>query len=327
MLESFIYSFNSVAPIFLLVLFGMLLKKIGFLKDDFCTIADKFVFKVALPFELFKSVSQTEFRKIFSSENMTVILFFLVGIIAAFCLLCVTVPHFIKDNAKCGSFIQGAFRGNFAIFALPLATNMFGEAGRIAATPLLPVVTIMFNILAVVVFSIFAPKDQTKKGINEIVKQITLSIVKNPLIIGILIGFVFSLMKTNFGLGVPQFAIKPIGDVSACAVPLALISIGVNFKPENLKGRIGIAAWSMAVKNMIMPALTLVVAILMGFRGLQLTMVLVSFGSPTSVSSYIMAKNMHGDSELAGQILLLTTVCSLATVFLFIFILKQFAFI
>lgn len=327
MLESFIYSFNSVSPIFLLVLFGMLLKKIGFLKDDFCKIADKLVFNVALPFELFKSVSQTEFEKIFSAENMSVISFFVVGIIAAFVILCLTVPIFIKDNAKCSSFIQGAFRGNFAIFALPLATNMFGEAGKIAATPLLPVVTIMFNALAVVVFCIFAPKDSTKKSGVDIVKQIAFSIIKNPLIIGILIGFGFSLIKTYLNFAIPQFVLKPIGDVASCAVPLALISIGVNFKPENLKGRIGIAAWSMAVKNMIMPAVALVVAILIGFRGLPLTMVLVSFGSPTSVSSYIMAKNMNGDSELAGQILLLTTVCSLATVFMFIFILKQLAFI
>ncbi|MBR5314135.1 MAG: AEC family transporter, partial [Clostridia bacterium] len=319
--------FNSVAPIFLLVLFGMLLKKIGFLKEDFCKIADKFVFKVALPFELFKSVSQTAFKEIFSAENIAVILFFIVGITVVFVLMCLLVPVFLKDNAKCGSFIQGAVRGNFAIFALPLATNMFGEAGKIAATPLLPVVTIMFNIIGVVVFCIFAPKDQTKKGKLEIVKQIALSIIKNPLIIGIVIGFAFSLVKVHLGFAVPQFALKPISDVASCAVPFALISIGVNFNPANLKGRIGIAALGMAVKNMILPVIALAVAILMGFRGLPLTMVLVSFGSPTSVSSYIMAKNMHGDSELAGQILLLTTVCSLFTVFMLIFVLKQFAFI
>ena len=219
MLESFIYSFNSVSPIFLLVLFGMLLKKIGFLKDDFCKIADKLVFNVALPFELFKSVSQTEFEKIFSAENIEVITFFVIGIVASFVLLCLIIPVFVKDRAKCSSFIQGAFRGNFVIFALPLATNMFGEAGKIAATPLLPVVTIMFNALAVVVFCIFAPKDQTKKSAVDIVKQIAFSIIKNPLIIAILIGFGFSLIKTYLNLTIPQFVLKPIGDVASCAVP------------------------------------------------------------------------------------------------------------
>ena len=327
MLESFIYSFNSVAPIFLLVLLGMLLKKIGFLGDDYCKIADKLVFKIALPFEMVKSVSRTEFSKIFSQENIKIIVFFLIGIVFAFVILCLTVPLFLKDNAKRGSFIQGAFRGNFAIFAIPLATNMFGDAGKIAATPLLPVVTIMFNILTVIGFNIFAPKENEKKSFWTLIKEILINIAKNPLIIGICIGFEFSLLNTETGIAIPEFVFKPISDVAACAVPLALISIGVNFKPENLKGRIGVAAWSMAVKNVFLPAAALGVALLFGFRGIALTMVLVSFGSPTSVSSYIMAKNMHGDHELAGQILLLTTVCSLVTVFMFVFVLKQFAFI
>ena len=328
MLESFIYSFNSVAPIFLLVILGMGLKLVGFLNDDFCKIADKLVFKVALPFEMFKSVSQTEFEKIFSKENIDIIVYFIIGIIVAFIVLCFVTPLFIKEDPKRGAFIQGAVRGNFAIFAIPLAYNMFKEAGKLAATPLLPVVTIMFNVLAVIVFSIFSPKDNEKKsGIGSILKQIMFSVVKNPLIIGIVLGLLFSLLKTNTGVNIPPFILEPVSDVASCAVPLALISIGVNFKPENLRGRIGMAAWGMAIKNLVMPAIAVTVAIFLGFRGIALTMVLISFGSPTSVSSYIMAKNMHGDSELAGQILLLTTVCSLVTVFMFIFILKNFAFI
>ena len=137
MLESFIYSFNSVIPIFLLVILGMFLRGIKFLKDDFCRIADKLVFNVALPFEMFKSVSQTDFEKIFSEENMNIIVFFLIGITLGLGALILITPLILKDDSKRGSFVQGAFRGNFAIFAIPLATNMFGEAGKIAATPLL----------------------------------------------------------------------------------------------------------------------------------------------------------------------------------------------
>lgn len=330
MLESFIYSFNSVIPIFLLVMLGIFLRGIKFLKDDFCRIADKLVFNIALPFEMFRSVSQTDFEKIFSEENISIIIFFVIGITLGLGALILITPLILKDDSKRGSFVQGAFRGNFAIFAIPLATNMFGEAGKIAATPLLPVVTIMFNMYAVVVFSIFLPKDvdeSEKKSKGALILQTLKSIAKNPLIIGILVGLVFSLLKSSVGFEVPMFLREPIDEVAGCAVPLALISIGVNFKPENLKGRIGVAAWSMAVKNIIMPAIAVFIGILCGFRGIALTMILVSFGSPTSVSSYIMAKNMHGDHELAGQILLLSTVCSLATVFVFVFILKQFAFI
>ena len=326
MLESFIYSFNSVAPIFLLVLVGMFLKKIKFLNQDFCSIADKLVFKVALPMEMFLSVSGTDLDTIFTKENAGLIGFFIIGIVLAFAILCLVSPPVLKSNYKCGAFIQGSFRGNFAIFALPLTTNMFGDAGKIAATMMMPIVTIMFNILAVTGFGIFAPKEGKKKK-SEMLKEILISIVKNPLIIGIMIGFAFSILRTELKVTVPSFALKSLDDISSLAIPLALLSIGVNFNPQNLKGRIGTAMLSMSIKNIILPVIAVSIGVLMGYRGIELSLLLVSFGSPTSVSSYIMAKNMHSDYELAGQILLLTTVFSLLTMFLFIFVLKQFAFI
>ncbi len=327
MLESFIYSFNSIAPIFLLVLFGMFLKKIKFLKDDYCAIADKMVFNFALPFETFRTVSKTDIGKMFTKENVGVIVFFFVGIIIAFAVITVLTALTIKDDPKRGAFIQGSFRGNFAVFAIPLANNMFGEAGAIATAPLLPIVVIMYNVLAVVGFSIFAPKDESKKGMGAIIAQIAKSSLKNPLVLSIFIGLAFSVLRSEVGISMPVFIQGTIEDIAALAVPLALISIGVNFKPDRLKGGLKLAAAGMAIKNIILPLVAVAIGVLMGFRGIALTMILISFGSPTSVSSYIMAKNMHGDHELAGQILLLSTVCSLATIFGFIFVLKALVLI
>lgn len=327
MWESFIYSFNSVMPIVLLVLIGMFLKKIKFLNETYCDIADKLVFNVALPFESIRSISGTDFRVIFSSENMTVTVFFFVGIVLAFIASCIGVRFLLKENSQRSVFVQGAVRGNFAIFALPLAGNMFGEEGRVAAAMLLPVVIVMYNVLAVIGFSVFAPAEDGKKTPLEIFVQIVKSTVKNPLIIGIFAALCLSFLKTSAGVVLPAFMMGTIEDVAALAVPLSLISIGVNFKPETLKRGLGLSVWCMLAKNIVLPAVALTVGILMGFRGIPLTMILVSFGGPTAVSSYIMAKNMHGDAELASKILLLTTVCSLGTIFMFIFILKQFAFI
>ena len=98
MLESFIYSFNSVMPIVLLVIFGMLLKKIRFIKEEFCAMADKLVFNFALPMESIRSISGTDFKVIFSKDNMSLTLFFFVGIVAAFILTSLGVWAFLKEN-------------------------------------------------------------------------------------------------------------------------------------------------------------------------------------------------------------------------------------
>lgn len=204
---------------------------------------------------------------------------------------------------------------------------MFGDEGRTAASMLLPVVIVMYNVLAVIGFSIFAPRKEERKGFFPLLIQIVKSTVTNPLILGIAAALALSFIRTEIGFNIPTFMMGAIEDVAALAVPLSLISIGVSFKPETLKNGLGLSVWCMAVKNLLLPAVTLTIGILMGFRGIPLTMILVSFGGPTAVSSYIMAKNMHGDAELASKILLLTTICSLGTIFLFIFLLKQFAFI
>lgn len=327
MLESFIYSFNSIMPIVLLVLFGMLLRKINFLKDDFCAIADKLVFNVALPMELIRSVGATDFKTIFAKDNMRVTLFFFVAMIVAFIVCCIGVKFFLRDNSYRGVFIQGAIRGNYAIFALPLAYNMFGESGRVSASMVLPIIIIMYNFLTVIAFNIYAPRAEDKKGVGAIMVQIAVSTAKNPMIQAIVVALLVSFVKSETGLAVPGFIMETIGDVAALAVPLSLISIGVNFDPKRLKNGLGIAFWCMVVKNIALPALSLAIGILMGFRGISLAIILLSLGGPTAVSSYIMAKNLHGDAELASKILLLSTICSLGTMFGFIFILKQFAFI
>lgn len=327
MLESFIYSFNSIMPIVLLVLFGMVLRKTNFLKEDFCTIADKLVFNVALPMELFKSVGNTDFKTIFAKENMSVTLFFFVAIVLAFILCCIGVKIFMKENSQRSVFIQGAVRGNYAIFALPLAYNMFGDVGRVSASMVMPIIIIMYNFLSVIAFSIYAPREEDKKSFSEILWQIAKSTAKNPLILGIVAALLMSFVKSETGFEVPAFIMETIGDVAALAVPLSLISIGVNFDPKRLKNGLGIAFWCMIVKNIALPAVSLAIGIMMGFRGIPLAVILLSLGGPTAVSSYIMAKNLHGDAELASKILLLSTICSLGTMFGFIFILKQFAFI
>ncbi len=327
MLESFIYSFNSVMPIVLLVLFGMFLRKINFLKDDFCTIADKLVFNVALPMELIRSVGTTDFKTIFAKDNMSVTVFFFFAITVAFIFCCIGVKFFLKENAQRGVFIQGAIRGNYAIFALPLAFNMFGESGRVSASMVLPIIIIMYNFLTVIAFSIYAPRVEDKKGLLDIVVQIGKSTAKNPMILAIVVALLMSFTESKIGVFVPNFIMEAVGDVAALAVPLSLISIGVNFDPKRLKNGLGIAFWCMIAKNIALPALALTVGILLGFRGIPLTLILLSLGGPTAVSSYIMAKNLHGDAELASKILLLSTICSLGTMFGFIFILKQFAFI
>lgn len=319
MLDNLIYSVNAILPIFLLVVVGALLNKMGKLSEQFIDTADWLVFKIALPLVLFLEVASCSL-----SDNFDVKLavFLLVSVTASFALVSVLSVWLIKDPSKRGSFIQGVCRSNFAILGVPLAVNIFGESGGQAIAFATPIVIPMFNAYSVIVLSVFSGSEKhkiDKKAILGILKNIA----TNPLIHGIVLGLPFMLLDIDLPIAVN----KTLTYLSNLATPLAMISLGAGFKLESLRGRAGCAVAGALGKTVVLTAVAVVAAILVGLRGPSLGVVLICFGAPTAVSSYIMAKKMDNDHELAAQILLLSTMVCVLTIFLGIFILKSLGLI
>jgi len=315
MVESFLYSLNIIAPIFILVVLGFFLKRGNFVNDGFLSVCDKMVFKISLPCMIFQDIAEADAGDML---DLRLIVFCIVGVTASFLLLCLIVPLFLKENPKRGAFIQGAYRSNAAILGITLATNMFGDVGATTVAMVLPFVVVLFNVYAVVILSLYAPAD-VKLSKKALFTRIGKTIVTNPLIISIVLALLWKLT----GITMPLLADRSLTYLSNMAMPLALISLGANFTVEALHDRIGLAVLSSCCKTMIVPTLAVVSAAFMGMRGVSLGVVFIMFGGPAAVSSYIMAKQMKADYELASQILLISTLMSLFTLFTGIFILKS----
>ncbi|MBE6681903.1 MAG: AEC family transporter [Ruminococcaceae bacterium] len=321
MLSNFLYAFNGVMPIFLVALVGYILKQKNFLSDDFVKVADKLVFRVMLPCLLFTKVAYTDMSAV-NNKDLTLMAFCVIAAVVLTTLLCIIVPLFIKDKAKVGAFIQGVFRSNVAFLGVPFAINLFGEEGGTLASMVLAVVVPVYNVLAVTVLCIFNPdKDNETVTLSKRIGKIILGIVKNPLIISIVVALPFGI----FGIGsyLPDFVEGTVEYFAKASTTLALVTIGASFKISELKGRIGLAAAATVIKTVVLPAsFMLFTYYAFGFTGVHLGIIMIVFGTPTAISSYIMAKNMNADASLANQIVLLSTLCSMFTVFAFSFILK-----
>ena len=311
MLDSLLFSVNTVFPIFIMVFIGAVIKRIKFLDDSFFAQSERLVFKIALPAMLFLEVAKSEKSVMFDGNF---ILYCVLGVVLSFVLLCVTVPLFIKSNDKRGAFIQGAYRSNFAILGVPLAENMFGNAGVSQIAMVMPFAITLFNFFAVLILSIYAPEDkQVKPG--QMIKNIIVNVIKNPLILSVVAGVLF----TVIGIPLPLVANKSLTYLSNMSLPLALMSLGANFTVSSFKSRFNLALISSSLKTIIIPVITVVIAIMLGFRNEQLGIIFILFGGPTAVSSYIMAKNMDSDYELAGQIMLISTLMCIITIFIGVF--------
>ncbi len=322
MFSDFLYAFSAVMPIFVVALVGYLLKQKNFLTDEFVRVCDKLVFRVMLPCLLFSNVAYINIGDI--SSNDVKVLVFCAGAapVIAFALMLVT-PLFIKDRAKVGAFIQGVFRSNVAFLGIPFATSLFGDEGTRLASIVLAVIVPIYNVLAVIVLCTFSSdRDAVHKPLGKRIFEIVLGIVKNPLIIAIVVALPFGFLGLN--KYIPEFVTSSVQYFSKASTTLALITIGASFSFSELKGRINIAACATVLKTVVLPgAFMLLTHKLLGFEGVHLGIVLIVFGTPTAISSYIMAKNMHSDASLANQIVLLSTLCCMFTIFLFSFALRR----
>ena len=60
------FCLNATGPIFLMIVFGLFLRKVGILDEDFANRMNKFVFKIPLPFLLFSDLASVDFSRVWN---------------------------------------------------------------------------------------------------------------------------------------------------------------------------------------------------------------------------------------------------------------------
>lgn len=309
MQNSFYLAFSVVFPLFLMMVLGYVLRRIGLFQDAFLRQLNQVCFQVFLPVILFWNVYSSDFSQVFRPR---LVVFGILCILAMFLLLMITIPVFEKNDSRRGVLIQGMFRSNFILFGIPVAESLFG-VGHVGVTAvLIAFVVPLFNVLAVIALEVF-------RGGRADIGRICRGIATNPLILGALLAVICVLV----GLKLPQVLEKTVQDIAGIATPLALIVLGGSFQFASLGKNAKALFWAVSGKLIFLPVLFLSGAILIGFRGTELGALFIMLASPTAVSSFTMAQQMSGDDELAGQIVVMSSLFSILTVFCGIFMLSQ----
>ena len=311
-MENFIYSVDATFPIFLVMVIGYILKQIGMLNDNFVTVANRFNFKVTLPFMLFRDISGVDIRAVF---DIRYVLFCALVSTACFWIIWGGVKLFLKDQSMRGAFVQASFRSSAAVMGLAFIQNMYGSS---AMGPLMIVSAVpLYNIFSVIVLT-FEGAHSGEVDPKQKVKDACINIAKNPIILGILAGLVVGLLGIDF----PVIVDKTVNSVAQMATPLALITIGAGVEGRKELAKIRPTIAASMIKLVVQPLIFLPVAAWMGFRGEQMIAILIMLASPTTPSCYIMAKNMDNDGVLTASVIVMTTLLAAFTLTGWIFILK-----
>ena len=308
-MENLILSLNVVLPLFITMSLGYFLKSLNMFDNNTLDTMNNITFKSFLPMLLFYNIYKTDLQGVF---NLKLMIFSATCVIALYLILYLIVPLIEKDNKKRGALLQGLFRSNFVIFGIPITESLFGSEKVGVAALLIAVIVPLFNILSVIALETF-------RGGKPDFRKISRGIIKNPLIIASCLGILTLLLKIK----IPTAIEKTISDVSKIATPLSLILLGASFKFDNIKKYLKQTTIAVVGKTILTPCIILPICIMFGYRGVELTTLMIIFAAPTAISSFTMAQQMDSDSELAGQIVVFTSAFCVVTVFMWIFILKQ----
>ena len=318
-MSDFLFSINAIAPIVLTVVIGYLIKRAGLLPKATAAQLNKVVFRVLLPVMLMLNIYKIELGM---KIEISYILYGVSLLLALFALLLYPVCRLVKRSQR-GVLLQCIFRSNYALIGIPIAIALCGERGAIYATVMGAVMIPIFNILAVFCLAIFSDK-------RADYKSVLLGIVKNPLIIGVAAGGLLLLIRMLFvrlGISFRLSDITPVykvlSDLSAVSTPLALLCLGANFEFSAIASLKKQIILGVTLRNVLVPIIGIGLALLLGcFTDAHFSVFIALFATPLAVSTVPMAQEMDGDHELAGQILVFSTIFSALSIFLSTYVLR-----
>ena len=307
-MSNLIFSLNATMPIFLTMILGLFFRKVGILDESFTSKMNKFVFKIALPVLLFQDLSDSDFSAVWDIKFVLFCFFAtLLSILAVWGL-----SHLLKERSARGEFIQAAYRSSAAILGIAFIQNIYGNSGM---APLMIISSVpLYNIMAVVVLAVFGPEREEITA--DFVKKTAKNIVTNPIILGIAAGLLWSVILQ-----------KTVQNMAVLATPLGLIAMGASFEAKSAAKNIRPSIAAAAIKLVGLAAVFLPIAVILGFRQEKLVAILVMLGSATTVSSFIMAKNMGHEGSLTANTVMLTTCGSAFTLTFWLYLMKTLAFI
>lgn len=307
-MDALIYSLNATAPVFLVILFGYIIKRLGMVDDGFIDGANKLNYKITLPSLLLLDMMNMDIKAIF---EVRYVLYCALVTTISFWGLWAIVKFVLKDKSMVGAFVQGSFRSSAAVLGTALIVNIYGDAGF---APLMLIGCVpLYNIYSVIVLTFESRSKQDKN-----IKKAFVEILKNPILIGIFSGMLFSVLDVDF----PHIIDSTINNFAKMATPLALIAIGAGFNAGEAIKKVKPAVMASLCKLVFIPIIFLPFAVACGFTGGKLMAILIMLGAPTTPSCYIMAKNMDNDEVLTSGIVVLTTIMSAFTITIFMFILR-----
>lgn len=300
-MQYLILSFNVIFPIFFMLALGYLIRELKLVAESGFKMFSRATFYVFIPALLFINIYKSDLE---SSLNVELIAYAIISLLLMCLVLYFLIPRIIKDKWDQPVVIQGIYRSNFIIYGMCIVQAIYPKADLGMVALLSAFVVPLYSVIAVLLFEMFSEKKNDKKAL-------LFNVIKTPMVFSGGLGLFFLLTRIE----IPELLLNQVESVSKLATPIALLCLGGTFKIQALKRHKRPLILACAGKLIIVPIAFLSIAIMLGFRGMELATLMAMFAAPVASSSFPMAQELGGNGELAGEIVVVTSLLSIITVF------------
>ena len=312
-MNSFLVAARVVVPMAMMMAVGVLMRLTGVADRPTMKKVDQIVTKVAMPLLMFQNIYTTDFAQL---QGAGYFVFGAAGLLVLFFVGITVVPRLMKEPPRAAAMGQALLRPNYILFGNAVAESIYG-AGNVGVVMLMGAFTVpFFNALSVILLE-FGRNSTASPG------KLLKSICKNQIVQAA----VTALLLKSLHISLPSMVEDVAFDLAALATPLSFLSLGVSLDVGAIGRNRKPLVLGIAARLLLIPAVLVTAAIALGFRGQELCAIFLLFAAPTAVSSYPMAVSMDADPEIAGQMVIFTTICCLPTFFLWVMFMSSFRLI
>jgi hypothetical protein len=289
----------ALSPIFILIIFGFVLRKYALISPGFWLPAEQINYFVFFPALMVMQVAKADLTK-FPVGPIAIALLGAVAV-AIFILL---ASRFITRQAGpvFSSVLQGALRPNTYV-GVAAASALYGNIGLTITSISIAVAIPLLNVLSILILMHYGHGNSTSP------MHILKTLAKNPVITAVVVGILINLA----GVNVPLVISALLTILGSASLPLGLLAVGAGLDLAAAKAAHGPVLQSSVVKLLLVPALTMYFGVILGIKGPTLAVIILFNSLPCTPSAYIMARLMGGDYQLAAGIITVQTALAALT--------------
>ena len=293
----------AIIPLMAFMALGFFFRRRNYLEPESTRRINILVFRFFLPIMCAETIYKADLHKDVEALPLVIVAS---GILLSFFISWLIVPRFEKDRTRIPVMIQGIYKCNYAILGIPIAQTICGAENLGIVSVIAVLIVPANNILSALIFEKYT-------GSSTSVPKMLLKVISNPLVVGSAVGLLFNIT----GVVIPSWIMTGIvAKLGALATPLSMIALGASFEFTHIRKYSKHLTWAVLARLVLIPAVTVPAAIVLGVRGSSLVGIMIYAASPNAVNSYSTAVALGGDADLANEIVVMSSIISMATMFL-----------